>query len=274
MDRVYPKLTSYDELSQLLFSDIIKSRLVGKAKEIIEINTQFQSWEDIKRTLQNNFGERKSCDELYDDLRATTVQTNTLAFYNDIKYKLSRLYNKSVIVLGEGEAANQVSIHNQRTALYIFKSKIPEPMKTILACRNPTSLETAIDILYENGYDQMGRDGHICSGKAKQTASLSKSYHNRNNRSHIVQNNAGQNNKRQQNSGQFYRNTDYHQQQHYRQQQQYRPQQYQSHQQNVNWNNRQEPRWRNNENYQPAQPMEVNNSKNFHHVASTEKYHI
>ena len=53
---------------------------------------------------------------------------------------------------------------------------------------------------------------------------------------------------------------------------------HQQQQQNVNRNNTQEPRWRNNGNYQSTQPrpepMEINNAENFQQVASTESYHI
>lgn len=242
IDRIYPILASYDELSQLLFSDIIKSRIVGKAKEVLEINTQVQSWEDIKRTLNNNFGERRSCDELYDDLRAVTFQTNTTDFYNDIKYRLRRLNNKTVLILGEGEAANQVAINNQRSALHVFKNKMPEPMKTILACRNPESLEKAMDILYENNYDRMGKDGRIHPGRAKQTNNQKYGNH--------LQNSVKS------------KEQDHHQLN-----------------QNFFKNNTQE-KWRNKQNHQQQQQapeveaMEVNSNENFQQVASTENYHI
>ncbi|KAI8119383.1 Gamma-aminobutyric acid type B receptor subunit 1 [Lucilia cuprina] len=156
-DRIHPILRTYDELSQLVFSDIIKSRLTGKAQEIIEINTQVQSWDEIKTVLQNNSEKKNHASKL------TTVD-----FYNDIKYRLRRLNNKAAMVLGEGEAANQVAINNQRSALHIFKNKMPEPMRTVLACRNPNSLESAMDILFENGYDKMGKDGHMVNFKNKQ----------------------------------------------------------------------------------------------------------
>ncbi|CAD7000791.1 unnamed protein product [Ceratitis capitata] len=38
------------------------------------------------------------------------------------------------------------------TALNIFKEKVPEPMRAILICRNPDSLETAMEILFQSGY--------------------------------------------------------------------------------------------------------------------------
>lgn len=111
--------------------------------------------------LENNFGEKKSCEELFDDLRAVTFNKTTIDFYNDIKYRLRRLCDKAVMILGEGEAANQVALNNQRSALHVFKNKMPEPMRTVLACRNPSSLEEAMDILFENGYDRMGKDCRI-----------------------------------------------------------------------------------------------------------------
>ncbi|KNC23196.1 hypothetical protein FF38_10069 [Lucilia cuprina] len=39
-----------------------------------------------------------------------------------------------------------------KTALNVFKEKIPEPMRTILTCRNPQTLEVAIEILFQTGY--------------------------------------------------------------------------------------------------------------------------
>lgn len=161
IDRIQPLLTTYDELSQLVFSDIIKSRTVGKAKEVLEINAHVRSWQEIKTVLENNFGEKKTCEELFDDLRSVTFNSNTIEFYNEIKYRLKLLNNKAAMVVGEGEGLNQVALNNQRSALHIFKGKMPEPMRTILACRNPSTLESAMDILFECGYDRMGRDGHI-----------------------------------------------------------------------------------------------------------------
>lgn len=310
IDRIYPILATYDELSQLLFSDIIKSRLVGRAKEVIEINTQVLSWEDIKRTLQNNFGERKNCEELYDDLRAVTFHTNTIDFYNDIKYRLRCLNNKSAIVLGEGEASNHVALNNQRTALHIFKNKIPEPMKTILACRNPTSLEAAMDIMYENGYDQMGKDGHIYR-KTKQhkdnynTTNNKKKYQddrgrgnyqqNDNNRENPRYNNYQQNNSNRENprygnyqqddnSRESPRHSNYRQNDNNRENQ--RRSNYRQNDNRHFYRNNEDQRWPNNQNHnnnnnqttQPRQsgvePMDVNNVENFQQTASTENYPI
>lgn len=155
IDRVHHILQTYDELSQGLFSDLIKNKLKGKAREIIDINFQATSWTDIKLVLQNNFGDRLSCDELFDSLRATTFKTTSLEFFEEIKNKLRRLNSKTLLILGQGQdqgTLNSVAQNNSRTALNVFKSKIPEPMKTILTCRNPGTLEEAMNILFEAGY--------------------------------------------------------------------------------------------------------------------------
>ena len=57
IDRVQPLLNEYNNISQLTFVDIIKSRLRGKAREIMEINCQVESLLEMKKILIINFGE-------------------------------------------------------------------------------------------------------------------------------------------------------------------------------------------------------------------------
>lgn len=152
VDRVHPILLAYDNPSQLLFSDIIKSRLKGKAREIMEINCHATSWADIKNILSNNFGERSSIEELFDKLKGVVFKINPVEFYNDLKHKLRSLNNKTLTTIGPGEATNIMVRNNMNSALSIFKEKMPEPMRTILVCRNPSTLEEAMDILFQSGY--------------------------------------------------------------------------------------------------------------------------
>lgn len=156
VDRIYPVLRQYDEASQLVFSDLIKSRLTGRARETIEINFHAQSWTDLKTILTNNFGEKHSIEELYDRMRSVTFKTTTIEFYNEMKDKLRSLNNKSCMIMGGNAGAAQIATNNMQSALNIFKEKIPEPMKTILACRNPDSLEDAMEILFKSGYAYYG----------------------------------------------------------------------------------------------------------------------
>lgn len=152
VDRIEPLFVRYDDLSQLLFFDLIKSKCNGKAKEAIEINFYAQTWSEIRTVLINYFGENQSVEQLYDNLRSTIFKTNTIGFYNDINDKLRSLNNKTVSDLGININSEQIARTNMRTALDVFREKIPEPMKTILACRNPDSLEEAMNILFISGY--------------------------------------------------------------------------------------------------------------------------
>ena len=156
VDGVNPLLSQYDEISQLLFFELIKSKLKGKACEIVEINFHVESWEGIKQILINNFGEKNSAEALYDGLKSVVFKTNVIDFYNEIKDRLRSLNNRSRIDLGNNLNGGLIIVNNMRTARNIFKSKMPESMKTVLACRNPDSLENAMDILFSSGYAYYG----------------------------------------------------------------------------------------------------------------------
>lgn len=289
IDRINPHLETYDELSKQLFLDIIKSKLKGKARQTIEINCHATSWTQMKIVLQNNFGDRRTCDELFDVLRATTFKTNTVEFYNEVKDKLHRLNNKIVIILGETDAARQSARNNMQTALNIFKSKIPEPMKTILFCRNPIDIEEAMDILFQAGYaysSNPDNQKHFTprhqqthnNGNNYNRSSYKNSSHNRPNNQNNFHNS--------QNYRENQRYTTYNQRQNSRNpvQQHYgqnnapdlRPQN-QFHRQNIP---RESIQWHNNHNFQPTQrqePMDVNVnviSENFRDRASGSNFHI
>ncbi|CAD7078341.1 unnamed protein product [Hermetia illucens] len=57
--------------------------------------------------------------------------------------------------------------NNKRSPLNIFKSKIPEPMKTVLTCRNPSTLEDAMDILFSSGYAYVGASGQTQNRRSR-----------------------------------------------------------------------------------------------------------
>lgn len=148
VDRVFPLLAKYDDMSQRIFFDIIKSRLTGKAREVIEINNSVTKWQETKTLFVQHFGDRLSVDQLFDELRFITFKTNCYDFYNEINAMLRRLNNKTKFE----NATGTETINNCNTALRIFQSKLPEPMRGLLYCRQPNSLEAAMQILYETGY--------------------------------------------------------------------------------------------------------------------------
>lgn len=98
----------------------------------------------------NNFGEKHSVEELYDGLRPVVFKTNAIDFYNEIKEKLGSLNNKTSTDFEMNARSNM------KTLLIFLKKKIPEPMRTILACRNSNTLEDAMDMLFNSGYASYG----------------------------------------------------------------------------------------------------------------------
>ncbi|XP_055851897.1 putative uncharacterized protein DDB_G0282133 [Episyrphus balteatus] len=154
VDKIHPVLVKYDQLSQSIFSDYLKSKVKGKAREVLEINSHITSWPDIKATLISNFGDRLTLEELFDELRSVQFKTNSVDFFNEIKTTLRRLNIKTKLIFEkEDHTIIETNIENNKhSALVIFRNKIPEPMRSLICCRNPQSLESAITILHECGY--------------------------------------------------------------------------------------------------------------------------
>lgn len=159
IDRIHPLLQRYDLPSQEIFSDLIKSKLKGRAKEEIEINYHVTTWTDVKKVLNNNFGDKLSASQLYEELRGLNFKTNAVDFYNNLKTILRRLNVKTRLEQQNSSTDLERNLNsNIASALNIFKTKMPEPMKSVLCCRNPGSLEDAMNILYEEGYAYTGSD--------------------------------------------------------------------------------------------------------------------
>lgn len=148
VDNITPEVMKYDISSQTLLLNRIKSKLRGKAREIIEINNHVSVWSEIKSILINNFGDKKSALQIFDELRGVTFTSNSVNLYNEIKIILRRLNNK---VKDEPNAELTIKA-NIASGLTVFKEKLPEPMRSIIFSRNPSTLEGALDILYESNY--------------------------------------------------------------------------------------------------------------------------
>lgn len=152
IDRISFVLEKYDEISQRIFLDIIRSKLVGPAKDLAEINNHISKWTELKLVLTNNFGDRLSTEQLYDQLRSLKFKSTAKSFYDELVTTLRRLNMKTKIVDGERTDYSQLIIANKRTALEVFKRKLAEPMRSIILCRDPSTLEIAMNILYECNY--------------------------------------------------------------------------------------------------------------------------
>lgn len=123
IDKVHPVLIKYDALSQSIFSDKIKSKLRGKAREVIEINNHVTTWTDMRTILINNFGDRLTLEELLDELRAATFKNNSVEFYNSIKSILRRLNNKTKQIFATDATTSEANIRqNIKSALLLHEA--------------------------------------------------------------------------------------------------------------------------------------------------------
>lgn len=152
IDRIGTILETYDNMSQSIFLDIIKSKLLGTAKDVSDINNHLTRWTELKEVLVNNFGDRLSVEQLYDKLRSIKFKTNAKNFYDEIITCLRRLNMKTRTVYQNEARYNELIIANKRTALDIFKNKLLEPMRSIIICRNPNNIENAMKIIFDSNY--------------------------------------------------------------------------------------------------------------------------
>ena len=195
VEDIIPLLLQYDTSSQNLLLNRIKSKLRGKAREIIEINNHIRTWSEIRSVLVNSFGDKKSSFQIFDELRAVTFNSNSVEMYNQIKNILRRLNNKS-----KDQPNVEFSVQaNNQTALNIFKDKLPEPMRSILFSRNPETLEKALDILVEGNYAYFNpfknnRSEDKYPSGHNQSQKYSRPNHNFRNNSNNFRNNNGANN--------------------------------------------------------------------------------
>ncbi|XP_055385907.1 uncharacterized protein LOC129614948 [Condylostylus longicornis] len=148
VDNICPLILRYDRSSQKILLNKVKSRVIYSAREVLEINNNTQSWSEMKSVLINNFRDSKTALQIYDELRAVSFATHSVDLFNEIKKVLRRLNNK---VKTDPNSVFTTAI-NIETALKIFKDKLPEPMRFILYCRNPATIEEAMHILHECNY--------------------------------------------------------------------------------------------------------------------------
>lgn len=146
IDRIQSRLNTYDDESQGIFFEIIKS----KARKAVEIQQNVKHWKQLRNIFLTNFGETKTSYQLYNELIGLKPKTTCLAFYNEIINVLRRLNNKIRVEISIG--VEEEVEHNCRIALKVFKNKLPQPMKEILYVRNPNDLQSALRTLTKAGY--------------------------------------------------------------------------------------------------------------------------
>lgn len=147
VDDIIPTLREYNDQGQRMCINVLKSKFVGRAKQAIEIHSHLESWDDIKDMLLKHFSGFENSFQLYDDLRASQFRGDVINFYNYIQKTLSMLNQKSL----QENKASEIP-QNAKTALNIFKERLPVHMRTILYALKPTSMQEALHELTSAGF--------------------------------------------------------------------------------------------------------------------------
>lgn len=126
--------------------NVIRSKLVGRARQVMNMHSHLESWTEVKDMLILNFSSFESIKQLFDKLKSLQYKGDVMEFYNEIQ-KMVGLLNQKCI---QDDHAEQIA-GNIETAKWVFRNGLDDLMQTILAARNPKTLKEALHILGAHG---------------------------------------------------------------------------------------------------------------------------
>lgn len=133
--------------TDILFKYIL-SQLEGRAEVACSIK-EFEKWEQLEEFLKENFGEKKHYSHLLSELQNSKQQYNESVnqFGLRVETCLSKLLteiNVSIPTNKKQELAGRVAAMED-LALHTFVSGLQSKLSTVLRCRNPKTLNEAIN---------------------------------------------------------------------------------------------------------------------------------
>lgn len=146
MEVIMPLVDTYSEFDKQLMGNVIRSKLIGRARQVMNMHAHLESWTEVKNMLILNFSSFESIKQLFDRLKSLQYNGDVMEFYNNIQKTVGILNQKCI---QEGHAEQIVG--NTETAKWVFMNGLDDLMQTILAARNPNTLEEALHILGANG---------------------------------------------------------------------------------------------------------------------------
>ena len=128
-----------------LFLELIKSKLCGKAYEIVKY-TDFENWEDLKLALSKQFIQRRSQGTVSSELIEINQNKNeNIRSFADKIEKLLKELNE-ICIEKQGRANAKVILSmNESIALNSFENGIHEPIRTIVKSHKFSSLSKSIE---------------------------------------------------------------------------------------------------------------------------------
>lgn len=156
----------YDEtdpgcMQNLLLFEGIKSRLIGRAREVISIYGA-STWDEVKAVLTQNFGDQRDENSLNRDL-VNLKQTNESPqqFYEKVMSLLNIICN--YIEIHNTDDSIKISKKNFFTqqALVTFLAGLREPLGSTIRAMRPKDLATAMQFIVEENNIRYLQKSHI-----------------------------------------------------------------------------------------------------------------
>ncbi|KAJ8982404.1 hypothetical protein NQ317_017206 [Molorchus minor] len=136
-------------VQNLLLFEGIKSRLTGRAKEIISVD-RVNTWTEIKAVLIQNFGDQRNENSLTRDLfNLRQNNESPQQFYERVISLLSIVCNHIDIHNETEEISESKKNFFRQQALVTFLAGLKDPLGSIIRAMRPDSLATAIEYIVE-----------------------------------------------------------------------------------------------------------------------------
>lgn len=137
-----------DYINKLVISSI-RNKLKGQALEVVT-GYHYDTWQELKTTLVENFGDQRSELNLLVDLtKLKQNRDNPIEFFNKVRTHLA-IFNSKISLSNETpEIINYKLTANKSLALRTFVSGLNENLGSFIRSRNPMSLEDALRMVKE-----------------------------------------------------------------------------------------------------------------------------
>lgn len=126
----------------------IRSKLIGRAAQLIAVRN-LKTWRELKEAILFTFGDQRDEDALMRDLIMLKQENNesSLRFGEKCQDTLSLLVSKVNSTAGNDVLRTEKIKMYRNLAVKTFMKGLKEPYSLIVRCRNPQTLEEAINII-------------------------------------------------------------------------------------------------------------------------------
>lgn len=147
-DLQYRKATTPGDKADCL--EVIDSKLVGRAYDVVLRYNTYETWEDLKATLNMHFAKQRSLQLIHSDIFSMRqIPKETMEIYAEKAEKLLDELNIASTINITGEGGIAVRANNEALVLNSFVNGLRDPLRLILRAARTNSLQKAIELTFE-----------------------------------------------------------------------------------------------------------------------------